>query len=175
MNVSYEDQFKLSNSIRDVRRRLTEICEAISDKKYEGELEGGLLIAFGDYFQGLPLARQMGTNPFKDIALYVHDEEFQKTLEDLMQPSSPDHDGAVIVDRTGQVLGARIYLDVTYPDVLIDENCGTRHIAAASYSMEPATICTFTVSETNAKTRVYFDGQRKHLYNPEDKNNKKED
>ncbi|MFH1455631.1 MAG: DNA integrity scanning protein DisA nucleotide-binding domain protein [archaeon] len=166
MTIEYETQFKLSDDLKNVKNRLREICCNISDRRVTGELEGGLLIALGDYFQGVPAARQLGINSLQDRLLTVFQDDFQETLESLMRPDSTYHDGAIIVDRTGQVLGASVYLEVEHPNREIDEGCSTRHLAANSYSMRPETIRTYTVSEETGKVRIYFSGERIELYDP---------
>jgi len=166
MAIDYETQFKLSDDLKNVKIRLRETCEKISDKRAEGNLEGGLLIALGDYFQGVPAARQLGKNPLQDRLITVFQDDFQETLEDLMIPDSTYHDGAILIDRTGQVLGASVYLQVEHPDIDIDEGCSTRHLAACSYSKRPETIRTYTVSEETGKVRIYINGERTEIYDP---------
>jgi DNA integrity scanning protein DisA with diadenylate cyclase activity len=77
-----------------------------------------------------------------------------------------DYDGAVLIDRTGQLLGARVYVEVTKPNI-DHEVQGTRHLAAVSGSTLEEVISTIALSQTTNKVTMYKKGKQEDIYEPE--------
>lgn len=146
---------------REVFQRISEASTALFER---GETRGALIV-IGKFASigEVRGANQRGTNPFEGMYLSAGDKAFQHKLltDEALE------DGAVIVDTSGQVLGGRIYLLVTNWDVDIPENCFSRHIAAASWSMRRDIESVITLSEQNRVVRIFRDGQIADEFDPE--------
>ncbi len=77
----------------------------------------------------------------------------------IKQFSSTPYDGAIIVDKFGQIIGAGIYLIIDKPTLEIPDGCGTRHKAAASFSLRNDVNSVLTISEETNIVRIWKDGQ----------------
>ena len=98
--------------------------------------------------------RQIGVNPIQKFLSFGYGN-FQSEIEKLLKEN---YDGAFVVNLTGQILGAKIYLSVDYPSLEVPEGSGTRHITAASFSKKDNIIGVYTLSEENLTVRKWKDG-----------------
>lgn len=89
----------------------------------------------------------------------------------MVKFSSAPYDGAIIVDRSGQIIGAGVYLVVENPTIEIPDGCGTRHKAAASFSLRDDVISVLTISEETGIMRRWTNGVSQEINkNPEEMN-----
>lgn len=139
------------------------LCEVSRKNAEKGIHQGALIVlgAFAKYDYQVPGVRQIRDNPLASQLVYVDDEGGEDALVELFK-----YDGAVLVDQTGQVLCARAYLVVDEADIVIDEECNTRHLTAASVSHRPHVIACFTISEETGKVRYYVDGKQEDMFDP---------
>ena len=109
--------------------------------------------------------RQIGVNPIQKY-LNVSNANFEDEIGKLFLQN---YDGAYIVNRTGQLLGAKIYLTVE-KHLEVPDGCGTRHITAASFSTKKNVLAVFTLSEETCIVRTWKDGNFVDQYLPEENN-----
>lgn len=163
LQEDYSTQFKFARVWNKGRSQILDILEEIADDFYKDNIKRGIIIVFGmfDNHDGIvDGVVQMGTNP---ITTYksIYDDDFKDFL--LLMSES---DGALLVNRTGQIIAARTYLVVDHPDLVKDEECGTKHRAAASFSKRPEIQHVFTLSEETLKVRQWYRGEVEHTHDP---------
>lgn len=149
---------------RDVAREVFEMISETANVLRERGRKRGALIVIGDF---APIGSIKGAippreNPFEGLFLSAGDKAFQKML--LQDPALED--GAVVVDKSGQVLGGRIYLLVDNPLVDVPEGCFARHRAAASASLRKDVEAVITLSEEKNVARVFRNGKVAEEYDP---------
>ena len=120
----------------------------------------GAIIVLGDFSENRDcvsgiVQMKPKENPIQTFML-VNSED---GIDAITKFSKPPYDGAIIVDRTGQVIGAGVYLVVDHPMLSIPEGCGTRHKAAASFSLRNDVIAVLTLSEESNTIRVWKSGK----------------
>ena len=98
--------------------------------------------------------RQIGVNPIQRFVSFG----YNNFNEDITSLILENNDGAIIVDKSGQILGARVYLTVDNPSLDVPEGCGTRHITAASFSQRKDVLSVTTLSEESLAVRRWKDG-----------------
>lgn len=164
--IDFTSMLNLSKKDEDLEEHIFQILKKISDKTYEEKTRKGLLIVLVDLYttDGKLLGvRQVGDNPLGGKTLYAYSDKF----EDVLYNRFADYDGALIINRiTGQLIAAKIFLVVNHPEIEIENDCATRHIAAASMSKQPNVLSCFTLSEETSKVRMYKQGLQKDNYNP---------
>jgi len=149
---------------RKLEKRMFQLLKEITDADSKIDKARGGLIVIGEfvcYDYKIPGMRQIGTNPLAGVNLNLNDRGIKEDFEKLL-----DQDGAVIIDTTGQIMAAQVYLQVDRVDAQVEEGCSTRHISASSFSMNPHIVACFTMSEETGKVRVYQEGQQKCVYDP---------
>ena len=101
------------------------------------------------------------------IQKYINIAEsiFEKDTSSLLREGS---DGAIIVNRNGQIIGSRIYLVVDDSSLDVPDGCGTRHISAASFSTREDITAVFTLSEETSVVRTWKKGAFVEQFNPAD-------
>ena len=93
-------------------------------------------------------------NPIKSVVM-IDTEDGANIIKTF---SKPPYDGAIIVDKNGQILSVGMYLVIDRPDLSIPDECGTRHKAAASFSLRNDVISVLTLSEETNTIRIWKDG-----------------
>jgi DNA integrity scanning protein DisA with diadenylate cyclase activity len=161
--IDYNNQFKLAKSIENGREAIFNGLKDIAKECLSNDGRLGLIIVFGafDNHRGKVFnVAQMGANPVTSYKT-IYDDDFKSYLYELSK-----FDGALIINRTGQILGARTYLVIDNPDSIQDEDCGTRHRAAASFSRRDDVSYVFTLSEETLKVRQWSKGEVEEIFEP---------
>jgi len=164
--VDFSLQFGLAKTDARVEARLYDVLKNIALAVAEGIKDNmGVLIVLGDFSQNagrLTGAVQMKPkqNPVEDL-ITAEDEDVEHLISKF---SEPPYDGAIIIDKTGQIIGAGIYLIVDNPTLSTPEDCGTRHKAAASFSLRPDVISVLTLSEETNTIRIWRAGKPAEVY-----------
>ena len=131
-----------------------------------GQRTGGIVVlgAFVKCNYLVRGVRQIRDNPIAGELIYVTEENIKEKLNELFK-----NDGAVVIDQSGQILAARVYLQVDHASIKVDDECSTRHISAASFSSRDDIVACFTLSEQTGKVRIYVKGQQEDVFNPKQK------
>jgi DNA integrity scanning protein DisA with diadenylate cyclase activity len=143
------------------------LCE-LSQKFYKNNERKGLLIVLGVFGYGNNSAadgmRELSTKDKIDKYINVNFAQFK---EDVLKIFEAGNDGAIVINRDGQVLAQKVYLviDNAY-DATILEGCGTRHISASAFSKNKNIISVFTLSEETHFVRLWRDGNYTEQYCP---------
>lgn len=171
--IDFSFQFNTAKEYAKVEKKVFDyICE-VSDHCYETDSNRGLLIVLGIFDNSNSKEhivygmRQIGKNPIQKY-LNVTISSHKKEISTMMLEN---YDGAFIINRNGQLLGAGIYLTVENPNLDIPDGSGTRHITAASFSTESHVHAIFTLSEETNTVRVWKDGTFVEQFNPSEKDN----
>ncbi|RLI47794.1 MAG: hypothetical protein DRP09_22075 [Candidatus Thorarchaeota archaeon] len=165
-------QAQIANVNKRLEKRILVLLKQITDTDAAAGKHKGALIVLGEFVRfdyKIPGLRQIGSNPLRGTALYVTSDEARERLEELLHK-----DGAIIIDTTGQIMAAQVMLQVDHAEAEVEEECSTRHIAAASFSMREHIIACFTMSEETGKVRQYVDGKQIYVYDPQNKDSKDE-
>jgi DNA integrity scanning protein DisA with diadenylate cyclase activity len=160
-SVDFSLQFCLATDNEKVEE---DILGILKNMVSEARHDVGAIVVFGDFSKsrqcvaGL-IQMKPKTNPITSLIMIDSKEgaEIVKTF------SMPPHDGAIVVDKTGQILGAGIYLMVNHPTLELPEGCGTRHKAAASFSLHNDVISVLTLSEETNIIRLWRDGKEEEV------------
>lgn len=164
--VDFSLQAKYCEEYWKIEDKIFEKLKAISQKCVAKNIKLGAMIVFGDFsskedcrVEGM---RQMGINYVRKY-LSFSVPEFSDEISELMMKNS---DGAFIVNKDGQILATKMYLEVKNPSLDVPDGCGTRHITAASFSIRKEVESIFTLSEETAIVRVWKDGAVIEQFNP---------
>lgn len=111
----------------------------LSDKRI-----GGLIV----------LQKNVGMKGVIESGIMIKSEVTPELIVTIFSPSSPLHDGAVIISND-QLVAAKCYLPATTKD--IGSQFGTRHRAAVGLSEESDAII-IVVSEETGEVRLAYDG-----------------
>jgi diadenylate cyclase len=111
------------------------------------------------------LERNIILNRYIDIGILLDGRISSEILMSIFHPSSPIHDGAVIIQQ-GKIAAAGCYLPLTR-DESVDANLGTRHRAAIGISQETDALV-IVVSEENAIISLVVDGTMKRNLDGQD-------
>jgi len=164
--VDFSLQFGLAKNSEKVEKCIFESLKEIAKSIADGSASKlGALIVVGDFEKHGPVIQGMvqmkpKQNPVEKLMLF-DGEQGAGFINEL---SGSGFDGAMVVDRTGQILGAGIYLVVDDPTLDTPEDCGTRHKAAASFSRRPDVISVLTLSEETNTVRVWQHGKVKEVF-----------
>ena len=167
--VDFSFQFSAEREHNKVEKKIfTQMCR-VSKQCFNLKLNRGLIIVLGIFdnnenhiVQGM---RQIGINPIQKY-LNFSNTNFEQEIAKLLDLN---YDGAYIINRTGQVLGAKIYLSVDKPSLEVPDGCGTRHITAASFSTRKNVLAVFTLSEETLIVRTWKEGNFVDQFMPEEK------
>lgn len=158
LQFSLANYEKVENCIFDILKSIaTDIAEVRSTMM-------GAIVVLSDFskshrhVEGL-VQMKPKKNPIETL-ITVDTEEGAETI---INYSRAPYDGAIVVDRTGQIIGAGVYLVVDHPDLDLPEGCGTRHKAAASFSLRNDVISVLTLSEETNTIRLWKDGSPKEI------------
>ncbi len=166
--TDFSFQFSAAREFQKVEKKIFNILSSISKKQAQKSAKKGILVVFGvfdsskDYI--VPGMRQIGINPIQKY-LNISNPLFDKEVLSIFNEGS---DGAIIVNRNGQVIGSKVYLIVDNPALEVPEGCGTRHISGASFSTRDDVIAVFTLSEETSIVRKWKDGSFVDQYNPKE-------
>jgi len=167
-STDFSFQFSAAREHQKVGKKIFNILCEISKENKDRQKKLGILVVFGvfdtakDYLvSGM---RQIGINPIQKY-IDISTTSSKKSVEALFRE---DADGAIVINRNGQIIGGRVYLLVDNPALEVPEGCGTRHISAASFSTRDDVIAVFTLSEETSIVRTWKDGEFVDQYNPED-------
>ena len=157
--ADFSRQFELANEHAEehIFGVLNDISRDISDGSATSM---GAIVVLGDFSQSKePVAglvqMKPKENPIQTFMLVNSEDGIDAITKYSQQP----YDGAIVVDRTGQIIGAGVYLVVDYPTISIPDGCGTRHKAAASFSLRDDVVAVLTLSEETNTIRVWKDGK----------------
>lgn len=165
-HVDFSLQLGFAKNDERVEARLFNVLKDIATDITGGiKAHMGALVVLGDFSQhsgkvhGL-VQMKPKQNPVDDL-ITVDDESI---VQVICQFSEAPMDGAIVVDKTGQVIGAGVYLVVENPTLDTPEDCGTRHKAAASFSLREDVISVLTLSEETNTVRIWRDGKPAEVY-----------
>lgn len=157
--IDFTDQLNFAAS-EDVENKILDIlkhiAKGVKDRKND---KLGAIVVLGPWSLANPKVEGMiqlkpSTNPVeKSLTINSLDN-----VDLVKYYSSYPFDGAIIVNTQGQIIGAGVYLVVDNPAIKIPEGCGTRHKAAASFSMREDVTTVFTLSEETNITRAWKNG-----------------
>jgi diadenylate cyclase len=130
-----------SNTSRLIIDEISKACISLASKRI------GALIVF---------ERDLLLSRYVEIGTTIEGRVSKELLLSIFHPSSPIHDGAVIV-RKGRIAAAGCFLPLT-KDENIDPNLGTRHRAAIGISQESDAVVVI-VSEETATASIVVEGK----------------
>lgn len=164
--TDFSVQFSLSKEFLKIESKIFDILKEISDKCYTDKKRLGTMIVYGSFdidenhiVDGM---RQIGSNSIQRFISF----SYSNFNEDITKLILENHDGAIIVDKNGQILGNKIYLTVNNPSLEVPDGCGTRHITAASFSERKDILSVITLSEENLAVRKWKSGSFSDQYFP---------
>tara|TARA_B100000579_G_C22846336_1_gene864624 strand:- start:1497 stop:2075 length:579 start_codon:yes stop_codon:yes gene_type:complete len=165
--TDFSFQFSAEREFNKVEKKIfTQMCK-ISEKSFKGKNRLGLIIVLGNFDNNenhiVKGMRQIGVNPIQKY-LNISNANFDDEVTKLFVQN---YDGAYIINRTGQILGAKIYLTVE-KHLEVPDGCGTRHITAASFSTKKNVLAVFTLSEETCIVRTWKDGNFVEQFLPEE-------
>lgn len=178
--IDFSMQFSLAKNNERVERCIFESLQEIAKEIASGTQKSlGAIIVLGDFEKFGPKIDGMvqmkpKQNPVETLKIFdpTHGPDYIKEF------SCSPFDGAMVVDKTGQVIGAGVYLVVSDPTLDTPEDCGTRHKAAASFSRREDVISVLTLSEETNTVRIWQRGKVKEVFRvsdlltPEDREDK---
>lgn len=130
-----------SISSRQILDEITRATSALTSKKV------GALIA---------IERNIILSRYVDIGILIDARISKELLVSIFHPTSPIHDGAVIIQQ-GRIAAAGCFLPLTRDDD-VDPELGTRHRAAIGMSQETDAIVV-VVSEEKQEISLVLDGK----------------
>lgn len=111
------------------------------------------------------LERNIILSRYVEVGTQIDGRVSKELLVSIFHPSSPIHDGAVIIQR-GRIAAAGCFLPLTR-DENLDPNWGTRHRAAIGISQETDAIVVL-VSEEGASMSLVVEGKVSRKMDPRD-------
>tara|TARA_Y100000034_G_C6857987_1_gene390173 strand:- start:296 stop:880 length:585 start_codon:yes stop_codon:yes gene_type:complete len=169
-HADFSFQFSAAREFLKIDKKIFTILKKTSKIFYKNCKKVGTIIVLGNFdlnenhlVDGM---RQIGINSIQKFISFGYsnfDSEIGKLIEE-------NHDGAIIVNRSGQLLGSKIYLTVDNPSLDVPEECGTRHITAASFSKRRDVIAVFTLSEETLIVRKWKNGVFVDQFFPDEDN-----
>ncbi len=167
-SADFSFQFSAAREHQKVEKKIFSLLCEISKENKDRKKKLGILVVLGvfdtakDYIiKGM---RQIGINPIQKY-INISNTSFNKEVSALLRDEA---DGAIVVNRNGQIIGSKVYLIVDNPALEVPDGCGTRHISAASFSTREDVIAVFTLSEETSVVRTWKNGEFVDQYNPED-------
>lgn len=127
---------------RDLIDETLQACVQLSQKRI-----GGLIV----------FEREVGLRNFMDKGHILNAEVSKELLFSIFHPTSPLHDGAVMIDRKGTMVAARCLLPITM-STRLSPILGTRHRAALGLS-EETDAAILVVSEERSEISLCFQGR----------------
>ena len=167
-SADFSFQFSAAREHQKVAKKIFSMLCAISKESVKKQSRLGILVVLGvfdtatDYI--VPGMRQIGINPIQKY-MDISSPTFSKDVQALFRS---EEDGAIVVNRNGQIIGSKVYLIVDNPALEVPDGCGTRHISAASFSQREDVLAVFTLSEETSIVRTWKSGSFTEQFNPED-------
>ena len=124
-------------SSRQILDELTRAASSLTSKKF-----GALIV----------IERNIILSRYVDVGVLVDSRISKELLVSIFHPSSPIHDGAVIIQQ-GRIAAAGCFLPLTR-DESVDPDLGTRHRAAIGMSQETDALVIVVSEETQAISLV---------------------
>jgi diadenylate cyclase len=118
--------------------------------------QGAVQLAQKGYGALIVIEREIGLDYFIEIGTEVDSALSAEILNSIFLPTSPLHDGAIII-RNGRVHAAGCFLPLT-KNPIVDKNLGTRHRAAIGLTEETDAFV-LVVSEENHAVGMVQAGQ----------------
>lgn len=164
--VDFSMQFSLAKNNERVERCIFESLQILAREVALNKHKAlGAIVVLGDFEKFGPRINGMvqmkpKQNPVESLRIFdmAHGADYIKEF------SVSPFDGAMVVDKTGQIIGAGVYLVVEDPTLDTPEDCGTRHKAAASFSRRDDVISVLTLSEETNTVRIWQNGKVKEVY-----------
>ena len=167
-SIDFSYQFNAARDYQKVEKVIFSILSDISKENYKKSKNIGLIIVLGTFDKSddhhVSGMRQIGVNPIQKY-MNLCDDTFSKDIFSLFREGS---DGAIIVNRNGQIIGSKVYLVVDDSSLDVPDGCGTRHISAASFSTREDIIAVFTLSEESFVVRTWKNGTFVEQFDPSD-------
>ena len=164
LELDLSSQASIAQINKKLKNKIKLLLRDISADDVENNKHRGVLIVLGEFVRfdyKVPGMRQIGSNPLIGTATYITDKDIKEKLDSLLS-----EDGAMLIDTTGQIMAAQVYLQVDHAEAQVEEECSTRHISAASFSMHEHIVACFTMSEETSKVREYIDGKQEFVFDP---------
>jgi len=158
-SVDFSFQFNAAKEHDKIEKRIFSLLKNISKQTYKLKTKRvGCLVVLGNFDTAenhvVSGMRQITKNPIQKY-INISTSSFEKEITSLFKEGL---DGAIIINKNGQILGASIYLIVDNPSLDIPDGSGTRHISAASFSTKDGIRAVFTLSEETSIVRVWKNG-----------------
>lgn len=176
-HVDFSMQLSLNKDSEQVEASIFECLQDIAGG-VEANLRSplGALIVLGDFERYGPQIKGMvqmkpKQNPVESMIMITAEDAKDYITEYSISP----FDGAIVVNRTGQVLGAGVYLVVDNPLLETPDDCGTRHKAAASFSERNDVISVLTLSEETNTVRLWKNGRTTRVFRVDSEKNKEKE
>lgn len=150
-SIDFSYQLDLANYIPDIEACIINILSSFKNL-------GGSIVVIGDFGKNQPVKGMLQMKPKTNPVSKFLDVQSDNGKLFIKKYSLPPYDGAIVVNSTGQILGAGVYLEVLNPTLDIPDSCGTRHKAAASFSKREDVHSVITLSEESGVIRVWKDG-----------------
>ena len=167
-HIDFSYQFNAARDFQKVEKKIFALLCDISKETFKKQKNTGLIIVLGTFDKSddhtVYGMRQIGVNPIQKY-IKICEESFERDVSSLMREGA---DGAIIVNRNGQIIGSKIYLVVDDSSLDVPDGCGTRHISAASFSTREDIIAVFTLSEESFVVRTWKNGTFVEQFDPSD-------
>jgi len=167
--VDFSIQFQLATNNETIERSVVAALRGFARDSESGKIEKtGSIVVIGDFLKhGPEIGGLIQMKPRESPVESVIDVSTKEGTDFLLKYSKQPHDGAIIVDTTGQIIGAGIYLIIDDPTLDVPDDCGTRHKAAASFSNRDDVVSVITLSEETSAVRVWKDGRPSQVFRNE--------
>lgn len=167
-SIDFSYQFNSARDHKSLEKVIFSILCEISKENFKKSKNIGLIIVLGIFDKSddhhVSGMRQIGVNPIQKY-LNLCEESFSRDIHSLFREGA---DGAIIVNRDGQVIGSKVYLVVDDSSLDVPDGCGTRHISAASFSTRNDIVAVFTLSEESGVVRTWKNGSYQEQFDPSD-------
>ena len=101
--------------------------------------------------------QEVGLRNYSERGVPINASVSEELVQSIFHPTSPLHDGAVVISRKGELLAARCILPVSMNSRL-DPDLGTRHRAAIGLTEETDAVV-LVVSEERKEISLSYQGQ----------------
>jgi diadenylate cyclase len=154
--ILFQDDIRIALS-RIGKKSLIANYQTQSSSRVLDEISRAASALAANSFGGLiVIERSILLNRYVDIGVLIDGLITKDLLVSIFNPSSPIHDGAVIIQK-GRVAAAGCFLPLTRDEDL-DPNMGTRHRAAIGVSQETDAVVVL-VSEEEGSISLAVDGK----------------
>jgi len=167
-SADFSFQFNAAKEYLKAEKKIFKVLCDISKENRAKPKSLGILVVLGVFDSAnehiIPGMRQIGINPIQKY-INICDDSFKKDIATIFREGA---DGAIIINRDGQVIGTKVFLVVDDSSLEVPDGCGTRHISAASFSTREDVLAAFTLSEESSIVRNWKKGSFVEQYNPAD-------